>query len=438
MARKHSKKSIDWNKYLPIIVIFGVVIAVVLVSFSPSGKFFDLGPMGEPDTGLDLASEPGLPDESDFPKGEGMTSPDKEELFDNDLDGYPASQDCDDNDPTRWAWFYDDVDRDSYGAPSPSYCLWPSWTGNYVNDNTDCDDNNANVHAEWTYSIYDDLDEDGYGDDSTVVKITKCGLGIFQPPAGKVVKGGDTDDSDPTLPEFEEFYTSFTHTATPISQGGGGTAVWQDRNNDGVQSMPIGTIFLTTNSDPYFGNLAQVPGATSGLSGADILCKEEALDTSHGKAVFEGKWFALLGDSNTNAMARVQNVKFRDVYGRLIAQDKSQLSATHYPKFPNLMEYTSFGWSWNDYRSDSTFQRHIWTGRWTIWGSNCGDWTSTSGNGGVVMSRHNYMTGQGCSSGAPLMCVRMETEQICTDGIDNDADGRIDCKDLDCVNDPAC
>jgi hypothetical protein len=32
----------------------------------------------------------------------------------------------------------------------------------------------------------------------------------------------------------------------------------------------------------------------------------------------------------------------------------------------------------------------------------------------------------------------METEQLCTDGIDNDADGRIDCKDLDCVNDPAC
>jgi hypothetical protein len=202
--------------------------------------------------------------------------------------------------------------------------------------------------------------------------------------------------------------------------------------------MPIGTIFLTTTSDPYLGNLAQVSGAKSGLEGADILCAWEAADTSNGKAVFEGKWFALLGDPNTYAMGRVQDVKFRDVYGRLIAQDKQQLSWS--PR-SNYIEYTSFGWSWNDYNNHPAFWRPIWIGVWRSGsgGVHCNSWTDSTSNhnGAAHMTRNLFtVTGQGCDSGAPIMCVRMETEQqLCTDGIDNDADGRIDCKDSDC---PAC
>ena len=484
MVGKRSKKSIDWNKYLPIIVIFGVVIAVVLGSFSPSGKFFDLGPIGEPSTGLELPGEPGLPDESDFPKEGGMAPLDKDS-FDNDLDGYPAYQDCDDNDPTKWAWFYDDVDGDSYGAPSPSYCVGPSWTGHYVLDNTDCDDNNANVHAEWTYSIYDDLDEDGYGDDSTAVKITKCGLGIFQPPAGKIGKGGDTDDSDPTIPKFGEFYTNYTYPNNPISQGGAGTSTWIDINSNGLQSMPIGTIFVHSSTDTYRGNFSRVYGATSGLDGADILCQEAAKNNAYNKAVLDGTWIALLGDDATFAVDRVQDVKFRDVYGNIIAHNKSQLAGAHVPYsgWKNRLEYTEHGWSWN---SGGYYGRPFWIGKWSnyIHGSSyytCGNWTSnvepnwrimthsytytypngtnetryfnsTNWNpsfypqtqtgfvGGTWMSSYNGVYGisaniQGCGSGAPILCVRMATEQLCTDGIDNDADGRIDCKDSDC---PAC
>ncbi len=60
---------------------------------------------------------------------------------------------------------------------------------------------------------------------------------------------------------------------------------------------------------------------------------------------------------------------------------------------------------------------------------------------GYVMGTRNTRLGQwgsqgspqGCGSGGLIMCVRMETEQLCTDGIDNDADGRIDCKDSDCL-----
>lgn len=404
MGRKRSKKSIDWNKYLPIIVILGVVTVVLLVSFSPSGKFFELGPATGPIEGLDLPGAPGLPEGADFPKEGGMSDRDKEDLFDNDLDGYPAYQDCDDNDP--------------------------------------------NVQVSYTFYTYDDLDEDGYGNDSTVVTETKCysaNVGVAQPlPARKTSKGGDTDDSDPTIPEFEEFYTSFTHTSTPISQGGGGTAVWQDRNNDGVKSLPIGTIFLTTVSDPYLGNLSQVAGAKTGLEGADILCTQEATDTSNNKAVFEGKWYALLGDSNTYAIDRVQDVKFRDVYGRLIAQDKSQLSSG---PFSNYVEYTSYGWSWNSYTGNSNFFRPIWLGHWTsqvplpIGTIDCNSWTMNQNFFGYVMGTRNTRLGQwgsqgspqGCGSGGLIMCVRMETEQLCTDGIDNDADGRIDCKDSDCL-----
>jgi len=40
-----------------------------------------------------------------------------------------------------------------------------------------------------------------------------------------------------------------------------------------------------------------------------------------------------------------------------------------------------------------------------------------------------------CSSG---ICVGIPTETICDDGLDNDADGTIDCDDSDCVNDPFC
>ena len=43
----------------------------------------------------------------------------------------------------------------------------------------------------------------------------------------------------------------------------------------------------------------------------------------------------------------------------------------------------------------------------------------------------------GFSGSAPALERALATE-LCADGVDNDRDGRIDCTDPDCVEDPAC
>ena len=43
--------------------------------------------------------------------------------------------------------WYEDTDNDNYGDPATQWCGWkPWWGGPWVEDNTDCDDTNANIN----------------------------------------------------------------------------------------------------------------------------------------------------------------------------------------------------------------------------------------------------------------------------------------------------
>jgi hypothetical protein len=161
---------------------------------------------------------------------------------DNDEDGFPASEDCNDEDAsinpdadevcdlvdnncdaitdvdaTDAVEFYGDADGDGFGGEALTLMACEAPEGFFAT-NDDCDDTNADVNpdgleicdgldndcdgalddaddsvdlstiTDW----YPDFDGDGYGDDSAPVQ--SCSA-----PAGHVIDGGDCDDIDPLL-----------------------------------------------------------------------------------------------------------------------------------------------------------------------------------------------------------------------------------------------
>ena len=98
------------------------------------------------------------------------------------------STDCDDNDENVGGpvlWFFDG-DEDEFGDPSNSLaaCSQPS---GYVADSTDCDDNDENVGGPVLWFF--DGDEDEFGDPSN-------SLAACSQPSGYVVDSTDCDDND--------------------------------------------------------------------------------------------------------------------------------------------------------------------------------------------------------------------------------------------------
>ncbi|HYK46418.1 MAG TPA: MopE-related protein, partial [Parafilimonas sp.] len=81
---------------------------------------------------------------------------------------------------------YRDADGDGFGDPSITTQGCP--TGGYVTDNTDCNDNDANVHTAITY--YRDFDNDGFGDLHNSTSICSS-----TPPPGYVTNSLDCDDT---------------------------------------------------------------------------------------------------------------------------------------------------------------------------------------------------------------------------------------------------
>ncbi len=91
-------------------------------------------------------------------------------------EGYVTnSSDCDDT-----KLLYADNDGDGFGTGSPVACG--------VEDNTDCNDNDASVHSPITY--YKDNDHDGFGNPNKT--ITTCSS---TPPAGYVANSMDCNDA---------------------------------------------------------------------------------------------------------------------------------------------------------------------------------------------------------------------------------------------------
>jgi uncharacterized repeat protein (TIGR03803 family) len=87
--------------------------------------------------------------------------------------------------------YYQDADGDGFGNINNSVQLCEPQTG-YVIDSTDCNDNDASVHAPVVY--YQDADKDGYGD--AINTITECSS---TPPAGYVTNSTDCNDHNAAL-----------------------------------------------------------------------------------------------------------------------------------------------------------------------------------------------------------------------------------------------
>jgi len=138
--------------------------------------------------------------------------------------------DCDDNDANinpNTVW-YADSDGDGFGDDSNPLiqCLQPS---GYVLDNTDCDDTDANINPNTIW--YADSDGDGFGDDSN--PIIQC-----LQPSGYILDNTDCDDTDANINPNTVWYAD--------SDGDG----FGDDSNPIIQCLqPSGYILDNTDCD---------------------------------------------------------------------------------------------------------------------------------------------------------------------------------------------
>ncbi len=210
---------------------------------------------------------------------------------DNDNTVYPgATEICDDKDndcdgqidegavPVPW---YRDADGDGFGnaAISQTSCSQPE---GYVNNNTDCNDNNANIHPNAPEvcngvdddcdgqidegvqtTFYRDLDGDGFG--NAAVTQQACAA-----PAGFVANNTDCNDNNSNIhPNATEACNGVDDDCDEQIDEAVQTTFYRDLDGDGFgnpvvtqQACAAPAGFVANNSDCNDNNAAIFPGAT--------------------------------------------------------------------------------------------------------------------------------------------------------------------------------
>ncbi|PLX20868.1 hypothetical protein C0584_03730 [Candidatus Parcubacteria bacterium] len=211
---------------------------------------------GDPDTLISTTTPPTnyVNDNTDCNDNDENIYPGAEETVGDDIDS-----DC--NGQINEVVFYKDSDGDTYGLASSTVIAVTAPTG-YVDDNTDCDDNNNTIYPGAEEILGDDIDsncdgytneqefyldsdEDGYGTDETFVVSTST-------PEDYVELGGDCDDTNVSVnPGVSEVL------GDEIDNNCDGNidemVFYEDGDNDGHGSS-LATTTATTTPDGYVDN----------------------------------------------------------------------------------------------------------------------------------------------------------------------------------------
>jgi len=162
--------------------------------------------------------------------------------------------------PAQPQTFYADADGDGYGDAGNTVVACSAPQG-FTNDNTDCDDNNAQINPTTVWFI--DADQDGYGDPNSFT--TSC----LTPP-GTVLNGDDCDDTNPQLALLEMYYVDAD-----------GDGYGDDSTGVETCAQPANTVLVGGDCDDM--NDQIYPGAVEICDGEDNNCDgnfDEGLPTS--------------------------------------------------------------------------------------------------------------------------------------------------------------
>jgi hypothetical protein len=203
--------------------------------------------------------------------------------------------------PSLW---YEDDDGDGFGAEEVEACEQPEGT---VEDNTDCDDTDADVHPEAEESCndvdddcdtevdegldqtwYADQDADGFGD--PLVSVEDCAQ-----PSNTVDDNTDCDDADALInPSIREECNGYDDDCDALV----------DMDDDDLDPAELGTWYLDNDLDSYGGEAVQDCFKPEGTVSNDDDCDDDdaavypnALVEVTVKACIDGSdWVTVQGD----------------------------------------------------------------------------------------------------------------------------------------------